>query len=939
MSLGTSFPIDPSLLSNPPAGGDSTPFTTLTLPSRSNGQKKRRTLTRKAAPTKDLRVEGEDSSSGGEDDDDGAFSSPSASGASDLSGVEDEDDGPGAVAQSKASMKVKPSPPNKGKGKGKKAPAGGAPKSRAQSKQRRLLQEALKMGTEQRAGQARGGAMHGGRRTTMSCENCRQRKMKCSRHETCIACQMRGEVCVWKDGAPLNASKFATSLGSLTANKAEADRLHRLVRILGLRYSLRERALAALENRLPRATPTLSDLVDAEGREAFERDRRTEEKDAQGTQGKPQESSPLEGVEALLALKTPTMNGKPVEFPLSLPGQGGQDIDVDLLPLPVPPPADGQPAEAEQPAPKVYTLPPPLPATQATPDRPASAAPVFPSPDVVRPFGRPPLPRSATTSAALPPTLRVSIPQANGVASGPSSAALPPPSASASSGQERSGGGITPYRARAQTIAAMPTNGSDVSRPGTAALDAAFIPTAEHSFPHLPPFEAGAHLHPPAPPPPPHLYAYDAPYYPPPPYLARFPPHAISPGHRYPPPSPFPPFYAPQRADPTYFYPTIPSPLLSPSSVASLAALRQEMRIKQNHPAVVEQKRREHEARYDAAVLAQIAAAAEKEAQAQKEEAKAPDEAEKVDKGKRRAEDRSDGEEAAEEEQKAAQQRQRDLARRAAESWAAFAATGGSGDGDGGGAFAAVEPYKPLARDSDPMLSIVPVQGSGAFGPPSAGPSSAGANLSRRASWFLVSPVGSSFNSPRLTRRPLLTLDPTTPSLSALRTPSAGPLSSHPSAGPLGGLHSFTTGGGGPSSRQRISISPIRSAAPLTAVEEGLRPFDSLRAPDLLDDRFEPRPERTGAGGGDALLSAALSPGADWGRFEPVLERRTSEEEGKKREDEGKMDVDEDPGWETDGRSSVGRRSASVRSVGGRSAKSREGEDSEDESEEGSAEE
>ncbi|GAA5983502.1 hypothetical protein JCM11641_005831 [Rhodosporidiobolus odoratus] len=65
-------------------------------------------------------------------------------------------------------------------------------------------------------------------RRHLSCENCRIRKMKCSRQSPCLSCRMRGDECVWIGTAP-NGSADEDELES-SAN--EVARLKRLVDLL-----------------------------------------------------------------------------------------------------------------------------------------------------------------------------------------------------------------------------------------------------------------------------------------------------------------------------------------------------------------------------------------------------------------------------------------------------------------------------------------------------------------------------------------------------------------------------------------------------------------------------------------------------------------------------------------------------------------------------------
>ncbi|GAA5937556.1 Zn(II)2Cys6 transcription factor domain-containing protein [Sporobolomyces koalae] len=71
------------------------------------------------------------------------------------------------------------------------------------------------------------GPVSDGRRH-LSCENCRIRKMRCSRTEPCLSCKMRGDECVWIGAAP-NGS--ATE-DEVEATQGEVNRLKKLVDLL-----------------------------------------------------------------------------------------------------------------------------------------------------------------------------------------------------------------------------------------------------------------------------------------------------------------------------------------------------------------------------------------------------------------------------------------------------------------------------------------------------------------------------------------------------------------------------------------------------------------------------------------------------------------------------------------------------------------------------------
>ncbi|GAA6033877.1 hypothetical protein JCM8097_000382 [Rhodosporidiobolus ruineniae] len=67
------------------------------------------------------------------------------------------------------------------------------------------------------------------RQRHLSCENCRIRKMKCSRQDPCLSCRMRGDTCLWVGTAPPNGSAAQDELEQSTA---EVQRLKRLVDLL-----------------------------------------------------------------------------------------------------------------------------------------------------------------------------------------------------------------------------------------------------------------------------------------------------------------------------------------------------------------------------------------------------------------------------------------------------------------------------------------------------------------------------------------------------------------------------------------------------------------------------------------------------------------------------------------------------------------------------------
>ncbi|GAA5874485.1 hypothetical protein JCM8547_007374 [Rhodosporidiobolus lusitaniae] len=958
------------------------------------------------------------SSSGGfeEDEEDGEAYSPSERGREDGEDEdeededdedEDEDEEGGRTSKAKGKMTVKED----------KGSRGGKGEGKEREEEPNTQRKSSGAGSSKRGSVV--GQSWNGRNATMNCEACRARKLKCSRGNPCTGCSLRGDLCVYPDTSSAHATKFAAQQNNLSHNRSEALRLQKLVRFLSTRYAKRENVVARQEGRSPRPPPSLADVLAMEKREEREREERereerereerekAEEKEGEKVKGKGKEgegegckekrqkSSPLEDAEALLALATPAVGVPPRNLPVS---NGATEPDLVVDPQASPP--HPQPDKAASP-PQANGDSIPVSSTSAASapslDKHTSlnqAKPTFPSPDVIRPFGRPGLPRSATTSEAVP-SLRVSISRANGYA----------PSSGSSARFSARPFGFSPQHSNPRS--ATHSNGGFYGPPPG---DPAFFPTAEQAYPHLPPFEPPIHrqspsFHPqygpprpsphsspflhhssprPAPPrrdepPRPRNYAYPTPSFPSSSSLPQPPAHA-APSRPSTQARPAPPPRPRSIAEPTWFFPFLPSPLLSPRSVAHLAEARLLVRQRQSQPQVLNLKRQEHERRFDH----------ELEVVQGKEGAK--EAAKKARKGKRKAEAMSSGSVAigsagagggqkavqVEEDEKTAQERKREHARRAAETWALFASSSSTTNGDGNAngaastsspaaappaaptppiassstadpstsqaeaststfnAFAAVEPYVPMSRDADPLFGV-----SLTLGPLSAGLTS---SFTRRASssWFVLSPSGSIAGSPKLSRaggRPLLTLDPTSPALSALRTPSAGPLSAFPG-------------------RHHISLSPMRSATTQhSAVEEGLRPFNSLRGDPLGgggggalfgDDRFEPMLERE-------------DDGVDWARFEPMLEEKKrgaegarvleavgeEEGEGKKEEKkeegeaEGRMEVEgeEETGWETDGKSSVGRRSTrsvSMRSVGGGT---QGGEDTEEESDEGSGEE
>ncbi|BGP42009.1 hypothetical protein JCM10449v2_006006 [Rhodotorula kratochvilovae] len=613
------------------------------------------------------------------------------------------------------------------------------------------------------------------------------------------------------------------------ANRGEIDRLERLVRLLTARYVKREAAAAEAEGRPPRRPPSMTEVIEAELREEL----------AAGGRAK---TSPLEDAEALLALATPTVNWEDY-------GGGMGDIFV-------------HDAEQERRGSPFAPLAD-LPVQQTAAPEPVVAAPPAPPP------ARPVLPRSATTSDAhanVLPTLRVSIPST--VSHTPSLPSARPPA-------------LPSALIRSLTESAPPGYQAIV-------VDSSFVPVAEHAFPHLPPLQPTTSSF---------SYVLPAPAMP-----------VSHPSFPSFPAAPTGPQLPRLRLEPTFFYPLLPSPLMSPRSVAALAETRAYALAAQRAPEVVELRRREHEWRYEEA-------SARKRAREELEQQER--DRERGREAVQRARDAAERARIAQEEageqapprKKANAQPLRDPAPPTA-----VAKEGATPDAAQAvasipptpkqptssepvtlpslSAFAAIAPYQPLARESDPMLAL---------GGTSSGADLVASAVGRRQS-SLFSPAGSASSLPSSAGgRPILSLDAAgaTSAFSALgsyallRTPSAL------SAG-VGGL------------RGRITLSPLRSAFPHSAVEEGLRPINSLRLPghsgggedgSAMDERFEPRAER------QRRLSEE-----EWEKFEPRVEKHEAGAPGA-------MEVDgeeeEDAGAETDGRSSVARSRRSARSEKG----------------------
>ncbi|GAA6053939.1 hypothetical protein JCM3770_004632 [Rhodotorula araucariae] len=62
-------------------------------------------------------------------------------------------------------------------------------------------------------------------RKHVSCEGCRQRKVKCSREQTCTNCRLRNQPCVYVDAEPLPPDDSVSYEDQLVQARAEIDRL------------------------------------------------------------------------------------------------------------------------------------------------------------------------------------------------------------------------------------------------------------------------------------------------------------------------------------------------------------------------------------------------------------------------------------------------------------------------------------------------------------------------------------------------------------------------------------------------------------------------------------------------------------------------------------------------------------------------------------------
>ncbi|GAA5846167.1 hypothetical protein JCM9279_005844 [Rhodotorula babjevae] len=397
---------------------------------------------------------------------------------------------------------------------------------------------------------------------------------------------------------------------------------------------------------------------------------------------------------------------------------------------------------------------------------------------------------------------------------------------------------------------------------------------------------------------------------------------------------------APLEPGPTYFYPALPPPLMSPTTASHLAATRVAALVMRGNPAVLAARKSAHEKRWEGAVR-RLEERRRREARGEKgdeEEGRGREEVERVTREWEAAGRGPRGEETA----------QMDV----------DGAPTAGGTASSGGVVAQDPPPSALAPQRSPGTLSLAAKDlvASAINRQQAlrGPLSSSTSPSNPSS-------STSFPSLGLSQRPILSLDAQGAfSASALhhhallRTPSAhlhlgaheprahGPSSAAtPTSGSATTPTTLLLGGGA-----RITLSPLRSAAPhLSAVEEGLRPINSLLgalAAGALggDERFEPRTERARG----ALLGALDEEGEavrdEWDRFEPQLEERVEqaammEVDTPARNGDGAVDGAEsasDAETETDGRSSVGRVSRrSTRSA----ADFEEDEEDEDESQSG----
>ncbi|GAA5988856.1 hypothetical protein JCM5350_000986 [Sporobolomyces pararoseus] len=93
-------------------------------------------------------------------------------------------------------------------------------------------------------------------RKHLSCENCRIRKMRCSRTSPCLSCKMRGDECVWIGAAPNGTANE----DEVEATQIEVNRLKKLVDLLLTRLEQQD---AELEKHFPSGTlpaPSINSL-------------------------------------------------------------------------------------------------------------------------------------------------------------------------------------------------------------------------------------------------------------------------------------------------------------------------------------------------------------------------------------------------------------------------------------------------------------------------------------------------------------------------------------------------------------------------------------------------------------------------------------------------------------------------------------------------------
>lgn len=415
-------------------------------------------------------------------------------------------------------------------------------------------------------------------------------------------------------------------------------------------------------------------------------------------------------------------------------------------------------------------------------------------------------------------------------------------------------------------------------------------------YPPLVPPSSSSSPPPPLPVPPPPQRPSSAPSHP------SFPNGRPSPARPAPKPKPALP---PLQLTPTFYYPHLAPPLVSPRTAAAIAAKRAQEKEERNDPAVDEARRREHERRWEGAVR--------RLAEAERRE---------------REEMGGDGGSAGGAQVQA--QAQSSPQGGSAVADALSRAANANSVSPPAPAPAAVQPYKSLPHDT----TLAPAPRSSPASLLSAKSRNLVASAIDRQHARQASPASAAAAS----QRPVLSLDAAgafsalgNGTYALLRTPSA-------LATPSTSTRTTLFAGAG-----RITLSPLRSAVQHSAVEEGLRPINSLlealagaEEAAGLDERFEPRAER---------LRGEKEAGGEedeWDRFEPRAEGRGAGGAGGEpgvvaMDVEGAgEDADVDAGTETDGRSSIGR--ASRRSVRSATAAAEEAEEEsdEDESDDGS---